>query len=260
MLSTKVGEHCARANDLRSLVRRGVGSAHQLLEMLAVCRACHFFLPDIRGHHVLIRSDSRSVVSYINHQGGLVLNRLCTLTKGLLVWTQTNLRSLKVTHVPGKMNQGADMLSRNNVSSEEWTLHPLAVQRIWEVFGRARVDLFASEDNSHCPIYFMKSTDALAQEWLSLPLYAFPPIALLPQVLRRVREQRHRLLLIALLWKNQPWVSELFQLLEAAPWPIPLRRDLLSQANGTLWHPLPELWALHVWPLNGSLLTSQSVS
>ncbi len=59
--------------------------------------------------------------------------------------------------------------------------------------------------------------------------------------------------LIALLWRNQPWVSELFQLLEAAPWPIPLRRDLLSQANGTIWHPWPELWALHVWPLNGSL-------
>ncbi len=40
-----------------------------------------------------------------------------------------------------------------------------------EVFGRARVDLFASEDNSHCPIYFTRSTDALAHEWPSLPLY-----------------------------------------------------------------------------------------
>ncbi len=34
-----------------------------------------------------------------------------------------------------------DMLSRNNVSSEEWILHPLAVQRIWEILGKARVDL-----------------------------------------------------------------------------------------------------------------------
>ncbi len=29
-------------------------------------------------------------------------------------------------------------------------MDPIAVQRIWEDFGRARVDLFASEDNSHC--------------------------------------------------------------------------------------------------------------
>ncbi len=145
-----------------------------------MCHACQFFLPDIRGHHVLIRSDSRSVVSYINHQGGLVSKHLCTLAKNLLVWAQTNLRSLKAMHVPGKMNQGADMFSRNNVSSEERILHLLVVQRIWEVFGRARIDLFASEDNSHCPIYFTRSTDALAHEWPSLPLYAFPPIALLP--------------------------------------------------------------------------------
>ncbi len=41
------------------------------LEMLAVYQACQLFLPDIRGHHVLICSDSRSAVSYINHQGGL---------------------------------------------------------------------------------------------------------------------------------------------------------------------------------------------
>ncbi len=56
------------------------------LEMLAVCHGCQFFLPDIRGHNVLVRSDSRSVVSYINHQGGLVSMRLCTLANDLLAW------------------------------------------------------------------------------------------------------------------------------------------------------------------------------
>ncbi len=30
------------------------------------------------------------------------------------------------------------------ISSEEWTLHRLTVQKIWEIFGNARVDLFAS--------------------------------------------------------------------------------------------------------------------
>ncbi len=37
-------------------------------------------------------------------------------------------------------------------------------------------------------------------------------------------------------------------------------RDLLSQANCTVWHPRPELWALHVWSLNMSLSASQSES
>ncbi len=41
------------------------------LEMLAVFLALKNFLADLRGHHVLVHSDNTSVVSYINHQGGL---------------------------------------------------------------------------------------------------------------------------------------------------------------------------------------------
>ncbi len=227
------------------------------LEMLAVCRACQFFLPDLIGRHVLIRSDNMSVVSYINHQGGVSSKRLFILAERLLEWAQLNLRSLRAAHLPGRLNQGADMLSRSNVPSEEWMLHPQVVQKNWKFFGKAEVDLFASKDNSHCPIYYSKDRDALAHDWPNLLLYAFPPIALLPQVVRRVREQGHKVLLVAPLWRNQPWLSELTQLLTAAPWPVPLRRDLLSQANGTIWHPRPELWALYIWPLNGSLLASQ---
>ncbi|KAL0176731.1 hypothetical protein M9458_029061, partial [Cirrhinus mrigala] len=179
------------------------------LEMLAVCRALHFFLPDLKGHHVLVHLDSMTVVSYINRQVGLSSKRLFTLVKDLLEWAQLNLCSLRATHVPGRLNQGADMLSRSNVPSGEWTLHPQTVQKIWEVFGKAEVDLFASEDNSHCPIYYSKDRDALAHDWPNFLLYAFPPTSLIAQVLKRVREQKHKLLLVAPLWRNQHWFSEL---------------------------------------------------
>ncbi len=160
-----LGSAVREQTDLRLWSEEESGLHINCLEMLAVCQACQFFLPYIRRHHVLVRSNSRSVESCINHQGGL------------------------------------------------------------------------------------------AHEWPSLPLYAFPPVALLPQLPRRVRKQWHKLILIAPLWRNQPWVSALFQLLKAAPWLIPLRRDLLSQANGTIWHPRPELWALHVWLLDSVLNT-----
>ncbi len=42
---------------------------------------------------------------------------------------------------------------------------------------------------------------------------------------------------------------------EISPVADPL--DLLSQAKDTIWHPWPELWALYVWPLDGSLSSSQ---
>ncbi len=161
------------------------------LEMLSVCQACQFFPPDIQRHHVLIRSDSRSVVSYINYRSCLVLKWLCTLANDLLVWAQSNMRSLKAMHV------------------------------LWS--GRLG--------------------------------HAFPPVALLPQVLRRAREQRHKLILIpSPPRRNQPLVSELFQLLKTAPWLIPLRPPLSSE-----WHAIAST-TLHVWPLDGSLSSSQSVS
>ncbi len=150
-----------------------------------------------------------SVVSYINHQGGVVSKRLFILAERLLEWAQLNLRSLRAAHLPGRLNQGADMLSRSNVPSEEWMLHPQVVQKIWKTFGRAEVDLFTSKDNSHCLTYYSKDSDALAHDWPNLLLYAFPPIALLPQVVRRIREQGHKVLLVAPLWRNQPWLSEL---------------------------------------------------
>ncbi len=113
---------------------------------------------------------------------------------------------------------------------------------IWSVFGKAEVDLFTSEDNYLCPIYFSRQRDALAHDWPNNSLYAFPPIALLPQVIRRVKDTKCSLLLVTPLWRNQVWFPELIQLLSAAPWSIPQRRDLLSQTQGKIWHPQPELW------------------
>ncbi|KAL0192323.1 hypothetical protein M9458_010619, partial [Cirrhinus mrigala] len=65
------------------------------LEMLAVCRALHFFLQDLKGHHVLVLSDSMTVVSYINRQGGLSSKRLFTLVEGLLEQTEPGGRFIR---------------------------------------------------------------------------------------------------------------------------------------------------------------------
>lgn len=80
----------------------------------------------------------------------------------LLLWAQYNLHSLKAVHVPGRLNQGVDMLSQGSVSSEEWKLNPQIVQMIWEVFRKAEVDRFASVYNSKCPTFSLKEQNAMA--------------------------------------------------------------------------------------------------
>ncbi len=68
------------------------------LEMLAVCQAYQFFLPDIRA--TPCANTLRQHYPWC-HQGGLVSKRLCKLVNDLLVWAPKNLCSLKATHVPG---------------------------------------------------------------------------------------------------------------------------------------------------------------
>ncbi|CAM4571143.1 unnamed protein product [Leuciscus chuanchicus] len=221
---------------------------------LALCRLKGF----LRHKHVLVRTDSTATVAYINHQGGLRSRRMSRLASHLLLWSQKHLRSLLAVHVPGELNRVADELSRLPPLPGEWRLHPQAVQLIWSVFGVAQVDLFASPDTTHCQWFYSLTegtlgTDALAHSWpRDLCKYAFPPVSLLAQTLCKVREDEEQVLLVAPYWPTRTWFAELMLLTTAPPWPIPLRMDLLSQRRGTLWHPRPDLWKLHVWSLDGT--------
>ena len=93
--------------------------------------------------------------------------------------------------------------------------------------------------------------DVLAHEWPQVLLYAFPPLALIPPTLARVRERGLSLILIAPYWPGKHWLADIIQLLYDQPWPLPLRRDLLSQAHGEIFHPHPERLALWAWPVRG---------
>ncbi len=85
--------------------------------------------------------------------------------------------------------------------------------------------------------------------------YAFPPVNLLAQTLCKLRENEEQVLLVAPHWPTQTWFPELISLATTPPWRIPLRKDLLSQGLGTIWHPRPDLWNLHVWLLHGTRQT-----
>ncbi len=123
-------------------------------------------------------------------------------------------------------------------------------------FGLAQVDLFASLETSHCQLFYSLTEetlgmDAMAHSWpWGLRKYAFPPVNLLAQTLCKVREEEEQILLVAPYWPTRTWFPELMLLVTAPPWQIPLRKDLLTQRQGTLWHPRPDLWKLHVWSLD----------
>ncbi|KAI2663241.1 ORF V: Enzymatic polyprotein [Labeo rohita] len=216
------------------------------LELLAVLLALCRFRPTLRHKHVLVRTDSTATVAYINRQGGLRSRRMSQLARHLLLWSQTWLKSLRAVHIPGELNRAADQLSRQSTHPGEWRLHPETVQLIWSHFGEAQIDLFASPESSHCQRFYSLNEapnslgrDALAHSWPPGPKYAFPPVSLLAQTLCKIREDEEQVLLVAPYWPTRTWFPELISLAAAPPWKIPLRRDLLSQGMGTIWHPRP---------------------
>ncbi len=149
----------------------------------------------LERQHVLIRTDNTSLVSYINRQGGIRSKALCEQAAILLLWADSRLLSIRATHIPGLLNRGADMLSRRRIPQGGWRLHPESVQMIWNLYGKAEVDLFATSENAHCPLFFSLSHsplegDALTAHWPAARLYAFPPIKILPLVLCKIREER----------------------------------------------------------------------
>lgn len=234
------------------------GAHINVLELMAVRLALSHFLPVLQDRHVMVRSDSTMVVHHINHSGGTRSPRLVFMTHQLLSWAAPRILSLRAMHIPGTRNAVADFLSRQRVQPGEWRLHPEVVEHIWEMFTRAEVDLFASRDTTHCPLWFSLADgsgplgqDALVHDWPRTLLYAFPPLPLIFPTLLRVLREGHRLLLVAPFWPGRVWFPLLHRLCCSSPVRLPPRRDLLSQLGGRLLHPDPARLQLWVWPLQG---------
>ncbi len=124
------------------------------LELRAVFLALKYFLPVLGEHHVIVRTDNMAVVSHINRQGGSRSRTLDRLARHLLLWSQDKFLSLRAVHVPGVLNLAADFLLRQKLKPGEWMLNRQTVSQIWDLFGKAEVDLFASQESSQCPLWF----------------------------------------------------------------------------------------------------------
>ena len=229
-----------------------------LLELRAIYLALLRFRSVLRNRHVLVRTDSTVAAAYVNRQGGLGSPRLCRLARTMWEWAHPRFKSLRAMYVPGLTNVAADRLSRGGPLTGEWRLHPQVVQEIWSRFGTAVADLFASRETTHCPLFFSMGrddpplgTDAMAHQWPQGLLYAFPPFVLLHPLLQRVQVEEVSLILVAPNWPQMTWFSAIAPLLQGQPWELPVRRDLLSQALGTLFHPFPQGLRLWAWPLRG---------
>ncbi|CAJ0928014.1 unnamed protein product [Ranitomeya imitator] len=122
-------------------------------------------------------------------------------------------------------------------------------------WGTPDVDLTASRVNRKVPQFVSRSrdplavgVDALAIPWSQFELpYLFPPLPLLPKLLKKIKAEGVPVILIAPDWPRRAWFAELVNLLADAPWRLPDRPDLLSQ--GPICHPNSRSLSLTAWLL-----------
>lgn len=102
--------------------------------------------------------------------------------------------AISTIHIPGVENWQADYLSQQVLDHGEWSLHCDVFHRICVRWGTPEVVLLASRLNRKVPRFVVRSqdpladtTEALVARWGQYRLiYAFPPLKLLPRLLRRI--------------------------------------------------------------------------
>ncbi|XP_069586293.1 uncharacterized protein [Ranitomeya imitator] len=213
-------------------------------------------LPQLRGKDVRILSDNTTTVAYLNRQGGTRSETLMSSATEILNLAESHLTSLTALHIRGENNQQADFLSRHTLKQGEWCLNQQIFQDIVSLWGRPQVDLFATRKNKKVRKFASLSLadhpdilDALQAPWQFSLAYAFPPIILLPQVIRKIRTEGARVILIAPFWPKRPWFSWLQTMSVSDPWVLPSTPNLLFQ--GPFFHPQVDSLHLTAWNLRG---------
>ncbi|PIK40805.1 hypothetical protein BSL78_22343 [Apostichopus japonicus] len=141
------------------------------------------FNDHVQGTITTIFTDNTTVVAYINRQGGTRSERLCRLAWEVITAAEDSGTILRASHIAGKLNVMADALSRGHIDPNEWSLEQETCDRIFSIFGRPTIDLFATHKNNKLQTFCSRRfhplayhTDAMSLSWDHMDAYIFPPL------------------------------------------------------------------------------------
>ena len=166
-------------------------------ELLAIQHGLLHFQLSLCGMMVAVFCNNVTAVAYLRREGGTRSPLLNTIAQRILRWSESLAIRLAPQFIPGSNNVLADALSRpHQLQHSEWSLNMTVFRslcRQWPV----QIDLFATSSNHRYSTSFSPcrdpqsvGTDAFLQSWDGLQAYTFPPFAIIPRVLAKLRESR----------------------------------------------------------------------
>ena len=211
--------------------------------------------------HILLQMDNSTAVAYVNKRGGTRSYGLST--EALKLWALVLHAGCWITakHVPGTSNTIADLASRQFTSYSEWTLDRDVFHQIAQRIYRPDVDLFATRANHRLPRYVSRypdpgamATDAFLCDWSQWRSWIYAPLVLLPRIIQKIKRDKATALILAPVWKGQPWFPSLLELLMDYPRQLPQIPNLITlPSQPEKEHPLQHSLRLTVWPVSGSV-------
>jgi ribonuclease HI len=203
-------------------------------------------LRSLAGMHVRIMTDNSTTMLAIRNQGSVRSLPCNKVSRDIWDWAVQRNIWLSSAHVPGVDNVEADEASRKFNEDTEWQLQPRIFQNICDVFGAPKMDLFASRLNYQLKPYCAwhpdpeaAVIDSFSISWSDVFGYAFPPFALLPRILQKIRMEKADIILLVPKWPTKPWFSLFKRMIMQGPITIAVDNDtFISPGCRGKTHPL----------------------
>ena len=231
------------------------------LEISAILFGLQSLMSELYNCHVKILSNNTTAVHCLNKMGtshSYVCNKR---VRDIWLWAQKRNIWLSASHIPGKENELADIESRRNETSTEWKLDENIFSEIIKHYSiLPKIELFASRINyqlkpfvSFRPDPEAITIDAFTFDWKKYcPFYAFPPFCIVSNVLQKVLKDDCEWVIIVPNWPNQPWFSQLINMLIRVPLIIPSRnKQIYLPSQPDLHHPLSKKLTLLACVISG---------
>ena len=229
---------------LGSTRTRGIWNLHEqqlhinVLELKAILYGLTSLI-DQRNTHVKILTDNMNTVHSIKNMGSCRSLACNEEVKQMWNWAIQNQNCISVSFIPGVQNYLADAESRNYELRTEWQLNPSVFKFVIKKLNvTLDIDLFASRINcqfkpfaSFWPDPEASAIDSFTFSWSTIKFYAFPPFAIIPNVLQKISSDNATGLLIVPNWPYSPWYSLYNRMLISERIVIPSSKHLMLLPN-----------------------------